>query len=610
MTAGDAPRASCVIYSDRVALPTGLAAATVTVEDGIIARIQPGRAPPGGDVEFVDCGSRALLPGLIDVLRGKNVYRGAVEGGFAVVVHLPSRFDGPEVLIEDPLSCDVIIAGRATAAHVPHVAEVPTGAPCDDVNGAVTDALWLRAQVDARVLLTDAVTLTEAERDLASPFHHVHVHERPRAPSPMARLPLCKLDGAQASPSRRLKKKQSSEDEDPWVQSLLQAELASYNYSDTPVSSPKPRAKLTFASPPLVRSQTVPNPQRLIPCAKRRPTYPPSPEKAVFVRTPSLGQLVKDVSKITCPILPPPRRRPRASSEPTSPVRTGLGISRSVTTGTLDEQREPRFARRRPREISIFKDCDDNTRRAIRRDYSLLARAHPSRLQARGLRWLLQRRVKGARLHITDVAAAQTIVALKHADARPTSATNVLYLLLAAEEVPNGATRFKFAPPLRHSGHQQVLWDALRDGTLDCVHSGTDAVASELKCADVGDFARAAPGTCARVGADALSVLWARARREGFGLEDLVLWLATNPARALGLSRYGSIAVGKAASFCVFDAEADGVAKSEALKALPALGRVEATFVRGRVAYRRGGGGVVAPGRVVDVDGAGEAPSW
>ena len=45
------------------------------------------------------------------------------------------------------------------------------------------------------------------------------------------------------------------------------------------------------------------------------------------------------------------------------------------------------------------------------------------------------------------------------------------------------------------------------------------------------------------------------------------------------------------------------------MKSVPTLGRVEATFVRGRVAYRRGGVGSVV-GRLVDVDGADEVPSW
>ena len=293
MTAGDAQPRRCAIYSDRVALPHGVEAATITVEDGLIANIEAGRVPPSEDVEFVDCGSCALLPGLIDVLRGEDVYGSAVEGGLSTVVHLPSRFGGPELVNDEPLLCDVVIAGRATSSYVPVVAEVPTLAPCDDVNGATTDETWLQAQAEARVLLTDAVKLTEGERDLASPFHHVPVHERPRAASPMARLPLCELDGAQESPSRRLRKQQSSEDEDPWVQSLLQAELASYAY-EAP-ESPKPSVSFAppLASPALRRSRTVPNPQRLVPCAVRRPTFPPSsPERAVFVRTPSLGQLL------------------------------------------------------------------------------------------------------------------------------------------------------------------------------------------------------------------------------------------------------------------------------------------------------------------------------
>jgi len=96
---------------------------------------------------------------------------------------------------------------------------------------------------------------------------------------------------------------------------------------------------------------------------------------------------------------------------------------------------------------------------------------------------------------------------------------------------------------------------------------------------------------------------------EGFDLTDVAKWLSSNTAAALGLSQYGTIAIGKCASFCVFDAEAASSASSDALKGVPTLGRVEATFVRGRVAYRRGGVGSVA-GRLVDVDGADEVPSW
>ena len=152
MTAGDVQPRRCAVYSDRVALPHGLEAATITVEDGVIASIEAGRVPPPNDVEFVDCGACALLPGLIDVLRGSDVYESAVEGGFSTVVHLPSRFGGPELHNDEPLRCDVVIAGRATSSYIPVVAEVPTLAPCDDVEGAATDETWLQAQVRPGVL--------------------------------------------------------------------------------------------------------------------------------------------------------------------------------------------------------------------------------------------------------------------------------------------------------------------------------------------------------------------------------------------------------------------------------------------------------------------------
>jgi len=38
------------------------------------------------------------------------------------------------------------------------------------------------------------------------------------------------------------------------------------------------------------------------------------------------------------------------------------------------------------------------------------------------------------------------------------------YLSFAAEDVPEGATQYKCAPPLRHSKHRDLLWKALMVG--------------------------------------------------------------------------------------------------------------------------------------------------
>lgn len=41
------------------------------------------------------------------------------------------------------------------------------------------------------------------------------------------------------------------------------------------------------------------------------------------------------------------------------------------------------------------------------------------------------------------------------------------YLSFSAEDIPEGATEYKCAPPLRHKEHKEMLWEALKVG---CAH--------------------------------------------------------------------------------------------------------------------------------------------
>ena len=45
------------------------------------------------------------------------------------------------------------------------------------------------------------------------------------------------------------------------------------------------------------------------------------------------------------------------------------------------------------------------------------------------------------------------------------------YLALAAEDVPDGATAVQVRPPIRERANRERLWQALRDGIIDCVVS-------------------------------------------------------------------------------------------------------------------------------------------
>jgi len=41
--------------------------------------------------------------------------------------------------------------------------------------------------------------------------------------------------------------------------------------------------------------------------------------------------------------------------------------------------------------------------------------------------------------------------------------------MIAAEEIPDGATEFKCCPPIRERENCEQLWGALGDGTLDMI---------------------------------------------------------------------------------------------------------------------------------------------
>ncbi len=73
-------------------------------------------------------------------------------------------------------------------------------------------------------------------------------------------------------------------------------------------------------------------------------------------------------------------------------------------------------------------------------------------------------------LHIVHVASARVLPLLETArrEGLPVTAESCPhYLTFATAEIPDGATPFKCAPPIRDAATREALWDALREGTLD-----------------------------------------------------------------------------------------------------------------------------------------------
>lgn len=224
----------------------------------------------------------------------------------------------------------------------------------------------------------------------------------------------------------------------------------------------------------------------------------------------------------------------------------------------------------------------------------------------------------GARVHIVHLAAADALEAIeiaRAAGARLTVETCPHYLHFSAEEIPDGGTAHKCAPPIRGAADREKLWDALARGTLDLVATDHSPAPPALKCADSGDFIDAWGGIASlQLG---LSVVWTGAVQRGHDLSAVARWMCSAPARLAGLQRKGAIAVGCDADLIAFDPSVTWTVDASLLhhrhKLTPyngarLTGRVRSTFVRGRCVFRDGamqreGAGRLLSGRGTQTDG-------
>jgi allantoinase len=180
--------------------------------------------------------------------------------------------------------------------------------------------------------------------------------------------------------------------------------------------------------------------------------------------------------------------------------------------------------------------------------------------------------------------------------------TCVHYLWFAAEDIPDGVTEFKCAPPIRGTANREALWAALEAGLIDMVTTDHSPCPPEMKRRDEGRWDQAWGGI-ASLGL-ALPVLWTALERRGLtlaaGIERLSAWMAANPVRLAGLTgRKGALASGADADFVVFDPDAAWTVAPEHLhfrhKLSPYLGaklhgRVLATWLRGERVFSADGG--------------------
>jgi allantoinase len=232
--------------------------------------------------------------------------------------------------------------------------------------------------------------------------------------------------------------------------------------------------------------------------------------------------------------------------------------------------------------------------------YPTYLRSRPEEAELSAIRMLLVLcREYKFRLHIVHLSASQALPELRAARSGGLAVsveTCPHYLHLTAEAIPNKATLFKCAPPIRSRENREQLWQGLRDGAIDLVATDHSPCPPGMKRMAEGNF-RSAWGGIASLSV-ALPVMYTEASGRGFGLTDIARWMAEGPAKLAGCHlRKGRIAGGYDADFVVFDSESEFVVSKDRLhyrhRVSPYMGEklrgvVKATYLRGAPVFAEG----------------------
>ena len=159
------------------------------------------------------------------------------------------------------------------------------------------------------------------------------------------------------------------------------------------------------------------------------------------------------------------------------------------------------------------------------------------------------------RLHVLHLSTAEEVEFLrKHkSSGLITAETTPQHLLMHAPNIYNEIGSFaQMNPPIREKYHQKELWAGLKDGTIDCVATDHAPHTLEEKALPYGEAPSGMPGV-----QTSLTLMLNEVANEKINLEDVVKWMAENPAKLYNIKGKGFLKEGYDADITIVDMDCE-----------------------------------------------------
>lgn len=198
-------------------------------------------------------------------------------------------------------------------------------------------------------------------------------------------------------------------------------------------------------------------------------------------------------------------------------------------------------------------------------------------------------------VHVVHLSSATSLEIINPARKRGlpiTVETCPHYLTFSDGDIPDGATEYKCAPPIRSAAEREGLWKGLMDSDIDLIASDHSPCPPDMK-ETRGDFFSAWGGIASLQ--ISLPAVWTGARQRNVPVERVAEWLCENTAKLAGLDKSkGTLCAGYDADIVVWDPDTAFTVDAKKLEhrnpvtpydGMTLFGKVLATFVAGKKVF-------------------------
>ena len=231
------------------------------------------------------------------------------------------------------------------------------------------------------------------------------------------------------------------------------------------------------------------------------------------------------------------------------------------------------------------------------RSYQAYLQSRPKEMENKAIDMLIRLcREYECRCHVVHLASEEALpmIAAAKRDGIPlTVETCAHYLIFTAEQIADGETQFKCAPPIRTYYTREALWEALKKGLIDFITTDHSPAPPDIKSLDEGNFMTAWGGIAGLQ--FLLPAVWTAARHRDIPVEKIAFWLSERPAAFIGLQNSkGKIELGFDADLVVWQPESSFIVtpniiehkhKVSPYEGMELFGVTEAVFLAGERKY-------------------------